>query len=219
MALNNLIRRIDILRNRLEKKFVIPLLATKRRRRLKNTDFTIISNNCWGGVCYEYFGLPKLSPTIGCYFFAADYVKFCSRLKHYVSLKLEIVPIEKSRYYEQLKEKNNEHAIIGKLDDLEIIFLHYTDPRVVIEKWERRTSRINWEHIILKFSYQNNCDDGLVEAFLRIQDFPKFVFVGEPVSGNKNEILFKKSRGKETVDETVNFDRFINPIEIINERI
>ena len=28
-------------------------LADYRRKQLKSTDFTIISNNCWGGMIYE----------------------------------------------------------------------------------------------------------------------------------------------------------------------
>ena len=28
----------------------VPLLAGFRRKRLNNTDFSIISNNCWGGM-------------------------------------------------------------------------------------------------------------------------------------------------------------------------
>ena len=41
-----------------------PKLAKYRRKKINNTDFTIISNNCWGGICYEYFGLPKESTTV-----------------------------------------------------------------------------------------------------------------------------------------------------------
>ena len=33
---------------------MFPLLAKQRRLKLNNTDFTIISNNCWGGCVYEY---------------------------------------------------------------------------------------------------------------------------------------------------------------------
>ncbi len=30
------------------KKLMIPIMAGTNRRKLNNTDFTIISNNCWG---------------------------------------------------------------------------------------------------------------------------------------------------------------------------
>lgn len=40
------------------------LFADIRRKGLENTDFTIISNNCWGGMVYESYNLPKQSPTV-----------------------------------------------------------------------------------------------------------------------------------------------------------
>ena len=217
--MNVVIRRINNLCNKLEKKIFIPLFKKHRKTRLKYDDFTIISNNCWGGCCYEYFGMQKLSPTIGAYFFADDYVKFCSDLKYYFSQQLKIISVSDSSHYEAIKKQNNAKAIIGKLDDVEIIFLHYADEKTVLEKWNRRVKRINWDRLILKFSYQNECNDELVKEFLKIEDYPKFVLVGSSITHDSNEIIFKRSIGKETVDETVNFDRFINPVKIINDRL
>ena len=213
------IKRLNNFCHKIEKKIFIPLLAKSRKKSLKHDDFTIISNNCWGGVCYEYFGMAKLSPTVGAYFFAEDYVKFCSNLKYYLSLELEIIPISHSYHRESIKKQNNSKAIIGRLDDVEIVFLHYPNEKIALEKWKRRVERVNWKRIILKFSYQNNCNDELVKTFLTIKDYPKFVLVGSKITGDADEIVFKRANGKETVDETVNFDRFINPIEIINSRL
>ena len=38
------------------------------RRRLTNSDFTIIAPNCYAGIMYHRLGLQFLSPTINCYF-------------------------------------------------------------------------------------------------------------------------------------------------------
>lgn len=43
-------------------------LGRARLKRLRSTDFTVISNNCWAGTVYRYFNLPYLSPTCGLYF-------------------------------------------------------------------------------------------------------------------------------------------------------
>ena len=56
-------------------------LSTKRRNKLNNTDFSIISNNCWGGSVYRRYGLQYKSPTIGLYFFAEEYIKFLMNLE------------------------------------------------------------------------------------------------------------------------------------------
>lgn len=53
-----------------------------RKRKINNIDFTIISNNCWGGLVYESYGLPKNSPTVGMFFMAEEYIKFVSNLKY-----------------------------------------------------------------------------------------------------------------------------------------
>ena len=46
----------------------IPLTGKWRGRKLKNRDFTIISNNCWGGTVYEAHNLQKQSPTVGLFY-------------------------------------------------------------------------------------------------------------------------------------------------------
>ena len=43
--------------------------ANVRNKKLKNKDFTIISNNCWGGMIYEVYGLQKTSPLYIPYYF------------------------------------------------------------------------------------------------------------------------------------------------------
>ena len=46
-------------------KYQRKFLAGQRRKMLKNTQFTILSNNCWGGMIYESYGLPNQTPTAG----------------------------------------------------------------------------------------------------------------------------------------------------------
>lgn len=68
-----------------------PLFAKGRCERLDRCDFSIISNNCWAGPVYRYFGLPNKSPTEGLYFFASYYVRFSANLRHYLSSHLEFI--------------------------------------------------------------------------------------------------------------------------------
>ena len=73
-------------------------LANYRKKQLKSTNFTIISNNCWGGMIYESYNLPKESPTVGMFFIAKDYIEFLSDLKGYVNGKLTFISPTKSRW-------------------------------------------------------------------------------------------------------------------------
>ena len=76
-------------------------LANYRKKQLKYTDFTIISNNCWGGMIYESYNLPKESPTVGMFFMAKDYIEFLSDLRGYVNGKLTFIKPEKSRWKDE----------------------------------------------------------------------------------------------------------------------
>lgn len=52
-----------------------------KKRQLTNLDFTIISNNCWGGLTYEEYGLRKNSPTVGGVYLSCGLFAFCRQSK------------------------------------------------------------------------------------------------------------------------------------------
>ena len=118
--------------------------------RVKNKNITIISNNCWGGIFYRNNNLEYLSPTLGLFFMADDYIKFIYNIKYYINCDIKFIDIEHSNYKTYL-QKLNYHSPIGKLDDIEIMFLHYDSEEDAKEKWDRRKKRINWDNIIYKF--------------------------------------------------------------------
>lgn len=66
-------------------------LNKKNRQNLVNTDFSLISANCIGGVISHELGLQFLSPTVNLFMSGKDFVKFCSDLKHYTSCNLEYI--------------------------------------------------------------------------------------------------------------------------------
>ena len=140
--------------------------AKGRKKKLNNTDFTIISNNCWGGMVYESYDLPKESPTVGMFFMADDYIKFCTDIRGYTSKELSFIPPESSRYADELRaDKRFGSYPIGVIDDIEIMFLHYHSEQEAKEKWVRRCARINWDKLIVKFNDQNGCKEEHVKAF------------------------------------------------------
>ncbi len=121
-----------------------------------------------GGVTYEFFGLKKASPTCGIYIFAEDYLKFLKNLKYYLSLEIQIVPAIESKHYEQLKVNGDLTAPVGVLDDIEFVMLHYKDPQVAKDKWEKRKGRVNYDNLIVKFSYMNECTPDMLYQFDKI---------------------------------------------------
>lgn len=63
----------------------------QKKKKLNNTDFSIICNNCWGGFVYRYFGLPYLSPTVGLYFYSEDFIKFAKDIHKYITMPITII--------------------------------------------------------------------------------------------------------------------------------
>lgn len=111
--------------------------------------------------------MPYLSPTVGLYFFADDYLKFISNLEYYISLELSFISIQESRYKDVLLERKR-ICPIGKLGDVEIVFLHYKTEQEAKEKWDRRKARINWDHLIIKFSKMNLCTEEHMRRFAEL---------------------------------------------------
>lgn len=119
-----------------------------------NRKFSIISNNCWGGLVYQYFGLPYTSPTIGLFFMDDDYIKFLECLDYYLEQPLKFISIEKSRYKRKLQSESTMKVNypIALLDDIEVHFLHYKSEKEAKEKWNKRVKRLNRDRLLIKMS-------------------------------------------------------------------
>lgn len=125
------------------------------RSRLKNHQFTIISNNCWGGEVYKDLGLAYLTPFIGLFLFPSCYIHLLENLDEYLFSELTFTNY--SRY--QLANDYRKQGVwekypIGLLkQQIEIHFMHYSSESEAREKWFRRLQRTNWqeEDIFIKF--------------------------------------------------------------------
>ena len=137
-------------------------------------EFTIISNNCWGGRIYDILGLQYLSPTIGLSINPIDFVKFCLNLDYYLDKNLN--PIN-----ERQNKINYEYGFYyANLDDITINFVHYSDVFDGISKWNRRKKRIVKENIIVKLSYSPvifDENDPVIIGFKKIP-YKKILFTG-----------------------------------------
>lgn len=149
--------------------------------RLKNKNFTIISNNCWGSFIYQKYGLPYQSPTAGLFFLGHDFVKLCSDWKTYFSMKLVFIPWESCTYYDELKEQKA--YPVAKLGDIEVYFMHYKTEAEAAEKWYRRIERINPDQMLFKLSQREGCSKEDVERFMKLPLKNKLCFAYDDVPG------------------------------------
>lgn len=210
------VKYVDILIRKTREK-TNPVFSTHRRKKLNNTDFSIISNNCWAGSVYRYFGLPYMSPTAGLYFFADDYIRFISRLHYYLSMHPVIVPAEQSKHYAELVTKHEEDVLVGKIEDVEIIFLHYHSAEEALTKWVRRSSRINWNNLFIKFSQMNNCSDEHIRDFDSIPFHNKICFTAQDYPKYSSCIKFPGyEHSLQVENDTDRFNKCLNVIDWLN---
>ncbi|SDX58937.1 Uncharacterized protein, DUF1919 family [Ruminococcaceae bacterium YAD3003] len=193
-----------------------------RNKKLVNKEFTIISNNCWGGMIYDSYGLRKNSPTVGMFIMADDYIKFISDLRGNTSKELTFIDPETSRYADILRKETKFGSYpVGKIDDMEIMFLHSHSEQEAKEKWERRCQRINWDKLIVKFNDQNGCTEEHVKIFNELPFEHKLFFTVRDWPVNKwNGFIKVKQNTKDgfitTSHEPYVGSKYINLTELIN---
>jgi len=179
---------------------------------------TILSNNCWGGHVYRYFGIPYNSPTVGMYFFAEDYIRFLSNLKYYLNVDMKMIDSSESVHYSYMK-KNHPGSLkkpIGRIDDVEIVFLHCHSQDEALTKWNRRKARVNLDNLVVKMSEMNQCSEELVRAFDTLPFDRKFIFTTKDY-GLKSQVIFKEWAGKSEIEnDTSDFRKYINLENWIN---
>ena len=157
------------------KRKIRKIISPIRKIGLKNRDFSIISNNCWGGYVYDTFGLKYNTPTIGLYIFSDDYIKFISNLRHYLSLDAKVLSIEDSKYKHILKN-NGKKIMLGIVDDIELVFVHYESAEEAVKKWNKRRTRVDYSNLLIKFNDQNLFNDQNFIEFNNMKCLNKLFF-------------------------------------------
>lgn len=168
------------------KRKVRKILSPIRRIGLKNKNFSIISNNCWGGIIYDIFGLQYKSPTIGCFILPKHYIKMINNLHYYMNIDCKKILFGNSSFQ---YDENLKNVPIGIIDDVEICFLHYSSIEEAIDKWNRRKKRINWDNLLIKFSDQNGFSIEDYYEFKKIKSKKIFITANNELR-KENDIIF-----------------------------
>lgn len=172
------------------------------RSRVRPKDVTIISQNCIGGVFYHDLGAQFLSPTINLFIKEPDFVRFAGNLRHYMECELEM------RWEEEYP--------VGRLDDIEIHFMHYETCKEAKEQWNRRKQRINWDKIIVLSTDREGFDDAVFQQWKQIP-YPKVLFTAQQqFSDDKNSVFFPQYREQGYVADLIPQREFYKDDEIFN---
>lgn len=162
---------------------------------IKNKDITIISNNCWGGLMYQSCGLKYNSPLVGLYFYAPEYIEFLKNLRYNLEQPLHFIPKSESKY-KNLMAKDYIIGVLGNTG-IEIVFMHYHSESEILEKWERRKSRMNYDNMIVKFSDSDSArDDKYIKEFDALPFEHKVCFTGKAFPECKSVICMKEYKNQ-----------------------
>ncbi|WP_042215765.1 DUF1919 domain-containing protein [Paenibacillus borealis] len=178
------------------------------RIKLKNDNFSIISNNCWGGQVYKNLGKPYNTPFVGLFIYGPCYIKLLENLDYYLHTPLTFT--DTSQY------KETPSYPVGLLHDIEIHFMHYTDENEAYEKWNRRLARFNWNNIFIKLSDRDLTSEEHVQRFDALT-YPKVFFSSKNTPGINSLVWFREFENSSTVDnEMLVYKKYFNAVNWLN---
>ncbi len=180
-------------------------LIEEMKGKLQNRDFSIISQNCIGGVFYHDMGLQFTSPTINLYFTCPDFVKFVLNLDHYLALTPQMTW--------------GEEYPVGYLEDVAICFQHYDSCSEALKKWEERKKRINREKVVVLCSDMEEFSEEVYAEWKKIS-FPKLLFTASH-HDNASELYYPEYEQCGNVADLIPDRKFYRDgllLDVVNSR-
>lgn len=186
-----------VLKQGINKKILQPIVMSKRRKRFKGSEYSIISVNCIGGGISHDFGWKFLSPTINLFMLPEHFLLFCENLDECIKTPIRF----------KCTGFSGKEYPIGELEfskgTIDIHFLHYNSFEQAQQKWCERCKRVDKDRMVLLFSDQNNCETEHIERFNRLQ-YPKLLFVGKKENAERFENAIYINPTKKELQENIN---------------
>ena len=162
------------------------------RKSLKNTDFSLISSNCNGGVVCSDLGLQFKSPFVNLFLTASDYIKLLQDLDYYMAQELVFTDAEDERY-------GAVDYPVAYLADIKIYFMHYRNKYEAERIWNYRKKRLNKENLFIIFTDKSGCTQKDLEAFDRLPYKNKVVFTHIPHPEIKSSFYIRGYESEDSV--------------------
>jgi uncharacterized protein (DUF1919 family) len=149
------------------------------RRRMRDVEFSIVSNDCWGAHIYQRLGLPYNTPFIGLFLSPTAYLCLLEDFQRFMSLALHFKPVSDEAWINQERDASAHRWPIGSLGDtVEIQFKHYQSEAEAAEKWTRRRARLTVrpERLFFKFGDRDGCTTEQMGEFSQLPFRNKVLF-------------------------------------------
>lgn len=129
----------------------------KMKKKLMNTNFSIIASDCFGSVVYHNLRQRFNSPTINLFFSKDDFYQFVLHLKEYLTLELV-----------ELEDQNVPYPV-GSLtyndQTIRIDFMHYKSFEEAKNKWDERKLRVDFSNIYIIQTVANGITQEYLDSF------------------------------------------------------
>ena len=115
------------------------------RKRLTNTDPTIIASNCNGGFIAHDLNLRFNSPFVNLFLTPKDFIRYLKNIEFYQQQNLTFVQTEKA-------------YPVAKLADITLYFMHYHSEQEAEQKWNERTKRMDLDNLFVMMTERDGCE-------------------------------------------------------------
>lgn len=142
----------------------IPNLDFAEYAKFKDSNVSIISNNCWGGVVCRTLGIECRSPFKNLSIDdEGDYIRLLRNFNHYMGCSLKFLE------YAYNENSKKEYPVM-LLDDVRVHCNHDANPDDAIEKWNRRRPKINYDNLVAEMYTE---DRDVMAEFLKISGYKR----------------------------------------------
>ena len=122
------------------------------KARLVNSNVSVFSSNCVGGVICHDLGIRFNSPTVNLFMVPADFVKFASDPETFLSQPVERVDTGTS-------------YPVGRLGEITLHFMHYASFTEAEAAWKRRCTRVDLDNSRWILVDRDGLDEETAQAF------------------------------------------------------
>ncbi len=132
----------------LDRTVCVPNFTLEKYNRLRRSQLSILSMNCFAGLLYHRFGLPFLTPTINMFTTDEGFLKFLNDPVKNIKATLKLLRMERN---EALKIDYP----VYKIGATEWNMNHYGNINIAKQKWIERGNKINWFNLLVTMYTEN----------------------------------------------------------------
>jgi len=182
---------------------LIPLII-REKFLLRNKDFIIVSNNCWGYSLYNTMNRPYNTPFVGLFIPPDSYIALLKNFPNSLNETLKFIETEKTYPVAYLGDAK-----------IEIHFMHYKSVSEAEEKWSRRVIRLldaleKNEELFFKFCDSEKCTTLHLEQYYSLSFQNQISFTLKAYS-HPNNIHVPYLRNEKT-------DAMVNGLQLYKNR-